>query len=89
MAFVVKSGVFPNAGNTGIMSVLPNDFGSVERVAELLFGKYLYPFELTSILLLAAIVGAVVMAKREKVGDTPTDDSSMESPVDDSGSVGE
>ena len=40
------------------------NFGSVEAVAESLFTTYLYPFELTSILLLAAIVGAVVMAKR-------------------------
>jgi NADH-quinone oxidoreductase subunit J len=45
-------------------------FGDVEPVAELLFTKYLYPFELTSILLLVAIVGAVIMAKREKSDDT-------------------
>jgi len=30
-----------------------------------LFTRYLYPFELTSILLLAAIVGAVVIARKE------------------------
>jgi len=29
-----------------------------------LFGAYLVPFEITSVLLLAAIVGAVVLAKR-------------------------
>jgi NADH-quinone oxidoreductase subunit J len=29
-----------------------------------LFGEYLLPFELASILLLAAIVGSVVMAKK-------------------------
>jgi NADH-quinone oxidoreductase subunit J len=36
----------------------------VEPLAGLLFTKYLFPFELASILLLVAIVGAVVMAKR-------------------------
>jgi NADH-quinone oxidoreductase subunit J len=36
----------------------------VEPLAQLLFTKYLFPFELASILLLVAIVGAVVMAKR-------------------------
>jgi NADH-quinone oxidoreductase subunit J len=41
-----------------------NTFGSVPAVARLLYGKYVYPFELTSILLLAAIVGAVVMARK-------------------------
>lgn len=39
-------------------------FGSVPEVASLLYGRFVYPFELTSVLLLVAIVGAVVMAKR-------------------------
>ena len=42
------------------------EFGNVRPVAELLFTKYLFPFELTSILLLVAIVGAVLMAKKGK-----------------------
>ena len=37
----------------------------VEKLAELLYTKYLFPFELASILLLVAIVGAIVMAKRK------------------------
>ena len=36
----------------------------VEPLAQLLFTKYLLPFELASVLLLVAIVGAIVMAKR-------------------------
>jgi NADH-quinone oxidoreductase subunit J len=38
--------------------------GSVGAVAEPMFTRWLVPFELTSVLLLAAIVGAVVLAKR-------------------------
>ncbi len=38
--------------------------GSVEGMGEALFGKFLLPFEVTSLLLLAAIVGAVVLARR-------------------------
>jgi NADH-quinone oxidoreductase subunit J len=38
--------------------------GNVERVADLLFSQYLLPFEIASVLLLAAVVGSVVMAKR-------------------------
>jgi len=45
-------------------SSLPANFGSVESIGELLFTKYLLPFEATSILLMAAILGAVVLAKR-------------------------
>lgn len=39
--------------------------GVVGAIAEPLFRSYLVPFEVTSILLLAAIVGAVVLAKRK------------------------
>lgn len=47
-------------------------FGDVEPVAELLYSKYLYGFELTSILLIAAIVGAVILAQSK---DEPQADS--------------
>jgi NADH-quinone oxidoreductase subunit J len=36
----------------------------VQSVAEPMFRTYLIPFEITSVLLLAALVGAVVLAKR-------------------------
>jgi len=39
--------------------------GMIPPVARPLFTTYLVPFEITSILLLAAIVGAVVLAKRK------------------------
>lgn len=38
--------------------------GHVRALAEVLFGKYLLPFEVISVLLLAALIGAVVLAKR-------------------------
>jgi NADH-quinone oxidoreductase subunit J len=44
----------------------PADYGTVKGVGRLLFTDYLVPFELTSILLLVAIVGAVVLAKKEE-----------------------
>lgn len=41
------------------------EIGTVEYIGEKLFTDFLFPFEITSILLLTAIVGAVVMAKRK------------------------
>lgn len=38
--------------------------GNTERLADALFSQYLLPFEVASILLLVAIVGSVVMAKK-------------------------
>jgi len=48
----------------GTMAVLQQQ-GMVAAVATPLFDAYLIPFEITSLLLLAAIVGAVVLAKRK------------------------
>ncbi|MGH7753076.1 MAG: NADH-quinone oxidoreductase subunit J [Gemmatimonadales bacterium] len=49
----------------GTMARVQADQGVVAAVANPLFQDYFVPFELTSILLLAAIVGAVVLAKRK------------------------
>jgi len=39
--------------------------GNTERVGWLLYTSYLIPFEIASILLLVAMIGAIVLAKRE------------------------
>jgi hypothetical protein len=44
--------------------LLWDEFGSIEAVGKRLYTKWVFPFEVTALLLLAAIVGAVVMAKR-------------------------
>ena len=44
-------------------AALSADFGTVKAVGRVLYTQYLLPFEATSLLLLAAIVGAVVVAK--------------------------
>jgi NADH-quinone oxidoreductase subunit J len=38
---------------------------NAEQVGTVLFQKYFLPFEIASILLLVAMIGAVVMAKRK------------------------
>jgi NADH-quinone oxidoreductase subunit J len=42
------------------------EFGNPHAVARLLFRDFLLPFEVTSILILIAILGAVVLARREE-----------------------
>ena len=46
--------------------VLADGFGGVEAVGELLFTKYLFPFEALSLMLLVAVIGAVVVARTPK-----------------------
>jgi NADH-quinone oxidoreductase subunit J len=53
---------FPNAG-----FVKFGDFagGSAEQIGIALFTDYLLPFEVTSLLILVAIIGAIVLARKE------------------------
>jgi NADH-quinone oxidoreductase subunit J len=46
-------------------SALPEGYGTVIALSEKLFTDFLLPFEITSVLLLVAVVGAVVLAKRQ------------------------
>ncbi|RMD84446.1 MAG: NADH-quinone oxidoreductase subunit J [Candidatus Dadabacteria bacterium] len=45
---------------------LAEQFGTTTGLARVLFNDYLVAFELTSVLLLVAVVGAVVLARREE-----------------------
>lgn len=60
------------AGPQGTRGAYTSDkvsqLGSIKVVGKLLFTEYLLPFEIVSILLLAAIVGAIVLAKRTPFG---------------------
>lgn len=52
-----QSGEYPAA--------LVDAVGNVRTVGAVLYGQYLFPFEIASLLLLVGIVGAVVIAKRK------------------------
>jgi len=42
------------------------NFGSPEAIGQVLFNRYLLPFEITSLLLLVAMIGAVILVREEK-----------------------
>ncbi|MCH7777435.1 MAG: NADH-quinone oxidoreductase subunit J [Gemmatimonadetes bacterium] len=48
------------AGGEGILGA-----GSLERLSTTLFTDYLFPFEVASVILLVALVGAIVLARSE------------------------
>jgi NADH-quinone oxidoreductase subunit J len=67
LAFVAVMGFLIEFGFSSTRTV---EFGSwvggtAERVGQLLFTRYLLPFEVISILILIAILGAVVLARKE------------------------
>ena len=48
-----------------ITSEIIKQYGHTELIGKAMFSEFLLPFEITSILLLVALVGAVILAKRE------------------------
>jgi NADH-quinone oxidoreductase subunit J len=46
--------------------------GNIRQIARSIFGDYVVAFELTSVLLIVAVVGTVVLARRRKSDRTPS-----------------
>jgi NADH-quinone oxidoreductase subunit J len=59
------------AARRGGTSSGPGGPGGVEAIGRLLFTDYLFPFELTSVLLLAAMVGVMLLSKRTSRSPVP------------------
>jgi len=61
---LIVSRAFSNEG-ISVESASINLSGNTQMIGRALYTQYALPFEVTSILLLVAIVGAIVMAKKE------------------------
>lgn len=67
LLFVAVQGVqLAASGGDGAAALteLNRDPGNVQALARVLFSRYLLPFEVTSVLLVVAIVGVMVLARR-------------------------
>ena len=61
---VIKGSFY--SGKSGIYTTeVINSIGNTELVGKLLFTEYLLPFEITSVLLFAAIIGTIILAKKK------------------------
>ena len=56
-------------GTTNIGGYLNNLTSNISELSTVLFTKLLLPFEVTSVLILVAILGAVVLARKEQEGE--------------------
>ncbi|MFQ5943073.1 MAG: NADH-quinone oxidoreductase subunit J [Anaerolineales bacterium] len=63
--FLIVALVLPNDSG-GELEAVAEGFGSPASVGTLLFNQFLIPFEVTSLLLLAAMVGAIVLTRWER-----------------------
>jgi NADH-quinone oxidoreductase subunit J len=58
VVFTKGKDIFPEHA----LPIVEND--NTQKIATMLYGQYMFPFEIASLLLLVAIIGAVVMAKK-------------------------
>lgn len=70
MLLVVMVGALKGAEQLQLVHGGSSQIGMVKSLGNVLFREFLFPFEVTSILLLAALVGAIMIGKR----DTNTND---------------
>jgi NADH-quinone oxidoreductase subunit J len=63
LLFIQRSGQAapPEAASAGN----PDAAGNTESIGEILYSTYLFPFEVASLILLVAMIGAIVLAKRD------------------------
>lgn len=58
-------------GEAALLPSPPSDFGTIDSIGRSLFTEWLLPFELTSALLMVAILGAVAVARGRSKSDQP------------------
>ncbi len=56
--------IFFRANPSGAFAEMPAGAGSTEMIGEMLFSQYLLPFEIVSVLLLVAMIGAIVFTEK-------------------------
>jgi len=57
--------IYTQRNNLPVVAVPSATFGTPNSVGEILFNQYLLPFEVTSILLLVAMIGAIVLSRQK------------------------
>ena len=69
LLLIVMIGSLKGAEHLGSQNAVAGESGLVRNLAKVLFNEFLLPFEVTSVLLLAAMVGAVMLGKSDNVKD--------------------
>lgn len=67
-AFLIKAFILPFKDGSPLLLDAPKAAGegTLQQIAHMLLQPYVLPFELASLILLAALVGAIVIAKEDK-----------------------
>ncbi len=63
---VLIAALLKSASVSSTMEMQTGDYGLIKNLGKFLFSDYVLPFEVSSVLFLSAMVGAVVISKREQ-----------------------
>ncbi|NOT94043.1 NADH-quinone oxidoreductase subunit J family protein [Ferruginibacter sp.] len=63
---VLVAALIKSKAVTGAMEMQTGDYGLIKNLGKILFSDYVLPFEISSVLFLSAMVGAVVISKKEQ-----------------------
>jgi NADH-quinone oxidoreductase subunit J len=61
--------IMNGASSSAVVSELPDQFGKVGDIGTALFAKYVYAFEVVSVLLLLAVIGSVALIRKQDAGE--------------------
>jgi NADH-quinone oxidoreductase subunit J len=67
LMLVTLTGALKGSETMYIKNPVDGNVGLVNRLGSVLFNEFLFPFEIASVLLLAAMVGAIMIAKKENI----------------------
>ena len=62
---IIAAGIARSSSQLPAQAAAQGTLTSTRELSKLLFSEFVYPFELTSFLILVAILGAIVLAQRE------------------------
>jgi NADH-quinone oxidoreductase subunit J len=65
LLLVLVAAIVKNTQSIQPPATLSVDFGSIKYLGRILFNEYILPFEVSSILFLAAMIGSIILIKKE------------------------
>ena len=75
LMFLVRGTTVATGASSVRGAALSGDEGNVERIARSLFTDFIWPFEITSVLLVIAVVGAIVLVRETRASGRPGDEA--------------
>jgi NADH-quinone oxidoreductase subunit J len=66
LLLVLVSALKKSADTSQLVQMKTGDIGLISNLGKILFTDYVFPFEISSVLFLSAMIGAVVISKREQ-----------------------